>query len=75
LSAYADTIYDYKPNAYLLVVNSQVTRDLTEYFEKIRNRDNLHWIDWWNSFDIEERLRINPDIMSRYKSIIGYEQS
>ncbi len=71
----ADTIYDYKPDAYLLVVNSQVTRDLTEYFEKIRNRDDLHWIDWWNSFDIEERLRINPDIMSRYKSIIGYEQS
>ena len=69
----ADTIYDYKPDAYLLVVNSQVTRDLTEYFEKIRNRDDLHWIDWWNSFDIEERLRINPDIMSRYKSIISYE--
>lgn len=69
----ADTIYDYKPNAYLLVVSSQVTRDLTEYFEKIRNRDNLHWIDWWNSFDIEERLRINPDIMSRYKRIIDYE--
>ncbi|MCA9458864.1 MAG: restriction endonuclease, partial [Nitrospira sp.] len=43
----ADTIYDYKPDAYLLVVNSQVTRDLTEYFEKIRNRDDLHWIDWW----------------------------
>ncbi|MCA9457968.1 MAG: restriction endonuclease [Nitrospira sp.] len=69
----ADTVYDYKPDAYLLVVSSQITRDLTEYFEKIRARDNLHWIDWWNSFDIEERLRINPDIMSRYESIIGYE--
>ncbi|WP_431065463.1 hypothetical protein [Methylotuvimicrobium sp.] len=69
----ADTIYDYKPDAYLLVVSSQVTRDLTEYFEKIRTREDLHWIDWWNSFDIEERLRLNPDIMSRYKSIIGYE--
>lgn len=69
----ADTIYDYKPDAYLLVVSSQVTRDLTEYLEKIRRRDELHWIDWWNSFDIEERLRINPDIMSRYKNIISYE--
>lgn len=69
----ADTIHDYKPDAYLLVVSSQATRDLTEYLEKIRERDELHWIDWWNSFDVEERLRLNPDIMSRYKNLISYE--
>jgi len=69
----ADTIYDYKPDAYLLVVNSQITRDLTEYLEKIKSRNELHWLEWWNSFDVEERLRMNPDIMSRYKDIVGYE--
>ncbi|MGP9687990.1 hypothetical protein ACT3TH_02395 [Psychrobacter sp. AOP22-C1-C5] len=68
----ADTIYDYAPDGYLLVVNSQATRDLTEYLEKIRERGHLHWIEWWNSFDIEERLRMNPDIMSRYKDLIYY---
>ena len=68
----ADTIYDYAPDGYLLVVNSQTTRDLTEYLEKIRERGQLHWIDWWNSFDIEERLRMNPDIMNRYKNLIHY---
>ncbi|MCG5496045.1 hypothetical protein [Ectothiorhodospira variabilis] len=69
----ADTVYGYQPDAYLLVVNTQVTRDLTEYLEKIRARDKLHWVEWWNSFDIEERLRMNPDIMSRYRSIVVYE--
>lgn len=69
----ADTVYDYQPDAYLLVVNTQITRDLTEYLEKIRDRDKLHWLEWWNSFDIEERLRMNPDIMSRYRSIVAYE--
>ena len=68
----ADTVYDYQPNAYLLVVNSQVTKDLTEYLEKIQTRQELHWVDWWNSFDVEERLRINPDIMGRYRDIVHY---
>lgn len=69
----ADTVYDYEPDAYLLVVNTQATRDLTEYLEKIKDRDKLRWVEWWNSFDVEERLRMNPDIMSRYRSIVEYE--
>lgn len=68
----ADTLHEYRPDAYILVVNTQITRDLTEYLEKIKDREELHWVEWWNTFDIEERLRVNPDIMSRYKSIVEY---
>lgn len=71
----ANTIYDYKPDGYLLVVNTQTTRGLTEYLEKIKYRQELHKIDWWNSFDIEEKLRINPDIMNRFKEIVNYENT
>lgn len=71
----ANTIYDYKPDGYLLIVNTQTTRDLTEYLEKIKYRQELHKVDWWNSFDIEEKLRINPDIMSRFKEIVSYENT
>ena len=68
----SDTIYDYKPDRYLLVVNTQITRDLTEYLEKLRYRGETD-VDWWNSFDIEERLRKNPEIINRFSQIIRYK--
>lgn len=68
----ADTIYFYEPDGYMLVVNTQITKDLTEKLEKAKSRSNLDCTDWWNSFDIEERLRKHPDIQFRYKSIVDY---
>lgn len=70
----SDTIYDYQPNGYLLVVNTQTTRDLTEYLEKIKSRKELDKLEWWGSFDLEEKLRRNPDIMSRYSEIVTFEK-
>ena len=69
----ADTLLHYRPDGYMLVVNTQITRDLTEMLEtqKLRTEQNL--INWWNSFDIEDRLRKNPDILSRYRNIVDYE--
>lgn len=68
----ANTLLDYEPNGYLLVVNTQITRDMTEYLEKLQER-NKYDINWWNKNDIEKRLRENPEIMNRYKSIVSYK--
>lgn len=68
----ADTIFDYRPEGYMLVVNTQITRDLTEMLERQKDRKEQNSIVWWNSFDVEERLRKNPDILSRYKNLVSY---
>jgi hypothetical protein len=68
----ANTIFDYRPDGYMLVVNTQITRDLTEMLERQKDREEQNKILWWNSFDLEERLRKNPDILIRYKNIVGY---
>jgi len=67
-----NTIFDYRPDGYMLVVNTQITRDLTEMLERQKERKEQNRIVWWNSFDLEERLRKNPDILVRYKNIVGY---
>ena len=68
----ANTIFDYRPDGYMLVVNTQITRDLTEMLERQKDRKEQNRILWWNSFDLEERLRKNPDILARYNDIVGY---
>lgn len=67
----SDALFDYTPNGYLLVTNTQITRDLTEYLEKIKKR-NTYDIQWWNRFDIEKRLRENPEIMTKYSQIVKF---
>lgn len=69
----ANTIFDYRPDGYMLVVNTQITRDLTEMLERQKDRKEQNIILWWNSFDLEERLRRNPDIFARYENIVGYK--
>lgn len=66
-------IQDYNPDAYLLVVNSEITRDLTEGLERLRKRYTDTKIDWWLARDVEDRLRNNNDILQRYKHIVDYE--
>ena len=68
----ANTIFDYRPDGYMLVVNTQITRDLTEMLERQKDRKEQNRILWWNSFDLEDRLRKNPDILARYNDIVGY---
>lgn len=68
----ANTVYDYRPDGYMLVVNTQITRDLTEMLERQRDRKEQNTILWWNAFDIEDRLRMNPDILARYRNIVSY---
>ncbi|EAW0643312.1 hypothetical protein NU090_003530 [Salmonella enterica] len=69
----ANTIFDYRPDGYMLVVNTQITRDLTEMLERQKERKEQNTIRWWNAFDIEDRLRKYPDILVRYRHLVDYE--
>ncbi|MGC1034506.1 hypothetical protein [Pantoea agglomerans] len=69
----SDTIYDYRPDGYMLVVNTQITRPLTEMLERQKDRNELDTIRWWNAFDVEDRLRKHPDIQVRYRHLVDYE--
>lgn len=69
----ANTIFDYRPDGYMLVVNTQITRDLTEMLERQKDRKEQDTIRWWNAYDVEDRLRKHPDIQARYRHIVDYE--
>lgn len=66
----------HRPKAYFLVVNTQITNQLTQTLESIKDNDmyGLNLIDWWCKSDFEDRLRANPDILARFKDIIEYEE-
>ena len=66
------TIFNHRPDGYMLVVNTQITRDLTEMLERQRDRKEQNIILWWNAFDVEDRLRKYPDILARYRHIVDY---
>ncbi|SMG57762.1 restriction endonuclease [Paenibacillus aquistagni] len=63
-----DTIDMHGADGYHLVVSSQITRQLHEYLRNLRDRGML--IDWWNREDIEDRLRMHPEIVGRYPDIV-----
>ncbi|EGQ8955624.1 restriction endonuclease [Vibrio parahaemolyticus] len=66
----------HKPQAYFLVVNTQITNQLTQTLESIKDDDmyGIKMLDWWCKSDIENRLRDNPDILARFKDIVEYEE-
>ena len=68
----ADTIYDYNPDGYMIVTNTQITTRLTEYLEKIEERDKIY-IDWWNREDIEERVLRYPELIHKFSQILKKE--
>ncbi|EGT5713232.1 hypothetical protein AGJ35_19520 [Cronobacter dublinensis subsp. dublinensis] len=68
----ANTIFDYRPDGYMLIVNTQITRDLTEMLERQKDRKEQDAILWWNGTDVENRLRKHPDIQARYRHIVDY---
>ncbi|USD52379.1 restriction endonuclease [Vibrio sp. SCSIO 43153] len=66
----------HRPQAYFLVVNTQITNQLTQTLESIKDNDmyGIKLIDWWCKSDIENRLRDNPEILARFKDVIEYEE-
>jgi hypothetical protein len=67
--AIRDTIEHYNADGYLLVVSSDLTTELTEYLEKLRN-GGKYWVEWWTRTEIEHKLRMNLDIVSRFPKIV-----
>lgn len=65
----ADTIFDYKPDGYMIVTNTQITTRLTEYLETIEERENIY-IDWWNREDVEERVLKYPELIHKFSQIL-----
>ena len=53
----------------MVITNTQLTTRLTEYLEKIEERENIY-IDWWNREDIEERLLKYPELIHKFSKII-----
>jgi Restriction endonuclease len=64
-----DTIEHNSAGGYFLVVSSSLRRSLTEHLEKLRN-GGQYWVDWWTRNEIEDRLRVHPDIVSKFPNIV-----
>lgn len=58
-------------NGYFLITNSILSSDHTALLEKIRSDDKYH-ADWWLKDDIEERLKINIDLLYKYDDLVSY---
>lgn len=65
-----DTIDMHRADGYHLVVSSQLTTQLFDYLSSLRDRGML--IDWWTRDDIEDLLRVNPEIANRYPDIVTF---
>lgn len=64
-----DTVKRYDSQGYFLAVSSYTARSLTEFLEKMRN-DGEYWVDWWTRNEIEDKLRTNPDLVTKYSGVI-----
>jgi hypothetical protein len=68
-----DTIEHYEAQGYFLAVSSYLTSPLTEHLENLRNRGK-YWVDWWTRSEIEEKLRIHPDIAARFPNVVRVQK-
>ena len=62
------TVDLHNANGYLLVAHPRITPPLLDYLTKVPAKRNI-WADWWTKPEIEERLRNNLDIASRYPDL------
>lgn len=68
-----DTLDYYDAQGYWLFVSSQISVHLSEYLQKLRDKD-IYLIDWWNRAEIEEVLRNYPEIIESYKDVIKIKE-
>lgn len=64
-----DTMRHYRVDGYLLVVRSRLTVPLVDLLDDIRTTHGL-FAEWWEEWDVEDRIRKNPDLLERYKDIV-----
>jgi hypothetical protein len=72
ISDIRDTIDHHEAHGFFVAVSTNITRELTEYFEKLRY-GGRYWIDWWTRSEIEERLLLNLDIVERFPNVVRVE--
>ena len=63
-----DTIEFNNYAGYFLAVSSYTKRSLTDHLDNMRIKGK-YWIDWWTRQEIDERLKSNPDLISKYPEI------
>ena len=64
-----DMLDDHGASGYFLAVSSQITSDLTDHLDRMRD-EGKYWVDWWNRIEIEERLNGHVDILARYPDLV-----
>ncbi|MEI7910342.1 MAG: restriction endonuclease [Verrucomicrobiota bacterium] len=64
------TVDLHNANGYLLVAYPQITPSLITYLETVPPKRKV-CADWWTRTEIEDKLRKNLDIDSRYQDIVG----
>ncbi|MCW3074616.1 MAG: hypothetical protein JWP69_1685 [Flaviaesturariibacter sp.] len=63
-----DCIEHHNAEGYLLVCSNYITGGLSTYLEKLRDEKRFY-IDWWGRTEIEERIKIYPDLVKKYSKI------
>ncbi|MFA6057844.1 MAG: restriction endonuclease [Taibaiella sp.] len=64
-----DTIEFRNYDGYFLVVSSYIKNSLSDHLDKLRT-DGKFWIDWWTFDEIEKRLKLNRDLIEKYRDIV-----
>ncbi len=64
-----DTLERHHANGFLLIAYPRISAPLVDHLEDLRKRTELR-TEWWESPDIEERLRRHPDLAKRYPKLM-----
>jgi len=64
-----DMLKRYKASGFFLAVSSHLTVGLIEHLEKLRYENN-YFADWWTRLVIEERLKRNQDLVTKYPNVV-----
>lgn len=66
-----DTLDHHGAEGFLLIGHPQLSTALVDHLDKLREIKPR--TEWWESRDIEERLRRHPDIAARYPRIVALQ--
>ena len=64
-----DMLEHHQADGFLLIAHPRISAALVDNLDKLRKTTRR--IEWWESRDIEERLRRHPDIAKRYPQIVA----
>ena len=64
-----DTLEHHNADGFLLLAYPHISSALVDHLDNLRRTSNLY-TDWWESRDIEAKLRRHPDIAKRYPSLV-----